>query len=138
MDAELEDPADLLAGLFVEVALRDGHVNPEGKTDREVVAELLRFMGEWIESDQIIGVRPDHQQNLLAEARGCHDRGQYDLAITIYATIVEHWLNAMVMAGVVRQGLSEQDGKHVIRDVPFRAKTSWLWRLCLVTLWIAS
>lgn len=115
---------------FAEEAIRSGEVEIDGKTDEEVVLELNDWLLEFTRSEEPFQMQLDHSSNLLDEAERYHQAGDFDLALVLSATQLEHWLNYMIMWGCARNhGMEQDEAKRVVRQANLHVKTGWLWRL---------
>lgn len=85
-------------------AARDGDLLLASRSDDEVrsnVRDLLRDLAgsEWKMTAQL-----EHDSNSVRAARRFADEGEPELAIVMYATAAEHWLNGMLEVGLRRRG----------------------------------
>jgi hypothetical protein len=118
-----------LPALVAAQAIRDGYVSLEGKSDAEVLSAIGDIIREIAEGQDPIFVGIDHQATLAAEAARYHEAGKHELAVMLYATLIEHRLNGLILLGARRQGLEDEDGKRIIREANLRAKMTWVWQL---------
>jgi len=71
----------------------------------------------------------DHRDAIAEQAKALAGERRPLAALILYATWIEHWLNAVVVTAAVRRGVAPDQSEHVVRDAPFRAKITWLLQL---------
>jgi hypothetical protein len=121
---------ELVAGVL-EVAVREGRVDPKGKSERQILNELLGLLEGPLASGTTfkLSFAIDHTTGLLARARNHRKLGEAWLACLFYAIWFEHLLNLMINSIVSRRRLPASTSKQMIRDLPFHAKISWFFPL---------
>lgn len=139
LDPELDDlaekdpslPREAMSFLqtFTEDLIRSGDIDPRGKTMRAVVDEARAWVREHVDEDFRFHLRVDYSQTLLREARRFRDEGEAQLALVMYATYFEHWLNDMIAARAGQLNLDQDETIGLIRSSGLPAKTGFLWRL---------
>lgn len=107
----------LLAGF-----IRDGHINPVGKTGKELIGEVRSFFSEEYEDIRII----DHTEAILIQARFFRKEGYNEFACVFYATWLEHTLNGFIHSFATQKRLSDKEIANIIRDTSYKSKISWL------------
>lgn len=115
--------------LLIESAVHRGTITLDGKSDADIAESIKTFLSSVRSGDVTFALGTDHSQDLRTEAERLHEAGRHELAITMHATSVEHWLNSMLRSGAERMGLEEPDTTQMIRDASLRAKAGWLWKL---------
>lgn len=118
-----------LVEAVLETGIRDGSIDPTGKSEEELEAEFLRYLGRFAAPNSEVAFIDDHTKTLLGEARAYRESGQSELACVLYATWAEHFLNQLVITGAKRKGLSETDGVQMVRDLSYRSKVTWVPKL---------
>jgi hypothetical protein len=122
--------ARLAYNLFLGGMVHDGF-DPKGMSEEqireEVKKECLRCLR--LGEEAVVLSATDRTQGLVTEARRCQNRGLFEAALLLYATTTEHWLNDIVITLCRRRGLRREEAQQLIRDIPFRAKSTWLLRL---------
>ena len=119
----------LTRSIVVAVAenmIRQGIIDPRGKTDAQLRAELLRNLRRFSSETGDLPVVIAYDEGLLAAARGAHRRQDLPLACILYATWLEHRLNAIISIAGARRGIADEVQAQIMREVPLRGKTSWL------------
>ncbi|MFE2075157.1 hypothetical protein [Streptomyces misionensis] len=91
-----------------EVTREDGRPNSAG-VDREV---------SW---------SPTHQEDLSEEADRFLDRGKDELAILLYATWVEHWINRIILMCSIGEGTPPELATALIRSCRLELKIGKVW-----------
>jgi hypothetical protein len=122
--------AGLVYNIFLGGMVHDGF-DPKGMSEEqireEVKKECLRCLR--LGEKAVILSATDRTQELVMEARRCENRGLFEAALLFHATTAEHWLNEIVITLCRRRGLRSEEASQLIRDIPFRAKSTWLLRL---------
>jgi hypothetical protein len=93
-------------------ALRDGHIDPRGKTDEELHTAFSQFLSTFDVPDSHgleVGIILEHEETLIAHAGRYAQEGLHSVAIMLYATGVEHLLNKTYVARARQLGRSEED-----------------------------
>lgn len=113
----------LLRGMIAE-----GVFGPRGLSQKEIQIQLRKECLRRLKSNEesIVWSTMDRTSTLTREARRFQSQGFYEIAVLLYATASEHWLNVVVSALCKRSRLGRSGTPHVIRDTPFRAKCTWL------------
>jgi hypothetical protein len=109
--------------LISQDMIRQGLIDPTGKTDDEVKQEILAL------GKRGITLIDDHRPGLLKQARLFQKTDEVRLACLLYATWFEHWLNSVISTLAEKKGLDDKEVTQIIRDTNFDAKTGWLLRI---------
>jgi hypothetical protein len=118
-----------LADLYVKEVRKGGFRPSEGKDDDQLRRKfLLHIQGEFVETDDVKEVL-DFQPRLLASARQLASRPHPIEAVILYATWMEHWLNALLLTTMVRRAMTESHALQLIRQANIEAKLGGLWTL---------
>lgn len=112
-------------------ALRLGRVNPKGKSEGELYCELLKYTIDHLGAIKRTGLSLviDHTQNLLRAARLHRRRAEHELAILLYATWAEHWLNGVIATACQRRKMHPESVEQMLRETPSRGKQTWVLEL---------
>jgi hypothetical protein len=125
----VQDVYETVLRAFVE----DGTLEIEGKTPAEITAEFLSIlrsrMGANLDIDLDIDSIIDHRENLLAHAKAQVDAGNNWIAVTLYATLVEHLVNAIITRALERKGHDSAVIIPLVRELRLRTKISALWAI---------
>jgi hypothetical protein len=116
----------VVTGAVVEQAIRVGDIDPQGKSDSELRDEVIAYLRAEFSHGKRVEVVIDHTSTLLRQARQAHKAGDDEIAVILYATWVEHFVNKIVLTGSERCGLSREHGYEMLRDVSLRGKVTWL------------
>jgi len=107
--------------------IRSGDINPRGKDRRA----LLRAAGRRLKKGKIEW-RPiaDHRSSLLQRAEILASDNAKELAVVLYATLIEHALNFVIdrKSGALR--LTPSQVEVLLKDTQIRAKFIWMHLLC--------
>lgn len=117
---------DILAESLLRDAIATGQIDPSGKTAEELRTEFARFLVRWRSRGGPLYVSLDHKLDLLVQARLMHKAGQLLIAVLIYATWVEHWLNDLLAKRARTAGMSDARILAMLRETTIAAKTGWL------------
>jgi hypothetical protein len=125
LDAEgkrlLQEFAEKTIPWILEQAIRDGRIDPRGKSEEQVEKEFVDFLGELLEAEEgEVLIVTDYTDSLLREARRSAKRGTFEFACLLYATWVEHWLNQMIVTAAARRGLTDQERTQALRRLAAR------------------
>jgi hypothetical protein len=112
-----------------EAAVRFGAIDPSNKTEEEIAQEFERYYESLAKDNGGFFIVIDHSRDLLEQARHIAGKGKYTISALFYATWFEHWFNELTSAFGTRIGLNEDEIIQVIKDVPLRAKLTWLLRV---------
>lgn len=102
--AELDRDVLALIRRIIIQAARDGELELVGRSDDELRRSILLLMRSIAKSGWQAVMQSEHQPSLLRAAARFAQEDEADLAIMMYATAVEHWLNGMIEVGLKRRG----------------------------------
>lgn len=102
MNADDQVIGALVRHLIIQAA-RDGELPLAEVTDIELRDSILRLMDELAEYSWEARVQSEHRPRLVHAAQRFLDEGDAELAILVYATAVEHWVNGMLEVGLRRR-----------------------------------
>ncbi len=106
-----------------EGLLADGHINPDGKTEAQIMAEVRNAALKWSKHRPML-VATDFRNSLLSKARSLKQQKNYHEASLYYATWFEHWINGVLLRKL--KLLDVKEANQMIRDVSLRGKYTWL------------
>lgn len=124
---------EVVQGIF-EVCFR-GLVEDGGiQVARRSAEEILSDFEVIIRDDFVIGeaeIIPvtDHRDSLLDKARIEASTGNYELAVTLYATWIEHSVNGILIRAIERMGHGAKVGTQIIRKLDLPVKVTAFWEL---------
>jgi|HubBroStandDraft_4_1064222.scaffolds.fasta_scaffold20645_3 hypothetical protein len=113
----------------------EGLFDPTGLNEEEARTKLRKQLRRQYQQllrkndAPIVLITTDRTPTLTKEARRCEDQDLHEIAILLYATACEHWLNDVISALCKRRNLNREDAAQVIRDASVRAKCTWLLKL---------
>jgi hypothetical protein len=70
---------------------------------------------------------PTHQEDLIEEADKFLSRGKHELAILLYATWVEHWINRIILMCSIGEGTPPDLATALIRSCRLELKIGKVW-----------
>jgi hypothetical protein len=127
---DLNDLARILVNSISRDGVAKGYLNLDGLTPEEAKIKAFDYALDLSSKDGgITHSVTIHTDTLLDEARSYLKDKKIELAIVLYGTWWEHWLNGVIEHRVIKQGLDENDYKDIVRSLNNRAKTSWLFKL---------
>ncbi|ENJ2051634.1 hypothetical protein AB0613_004540 [Vibrio parahaemolyticus] len=118
-----------IANSVVQAAIAYGDVDISGLSDEEAKVKLVEYLEELVSSEQEIVFKVDHKDTLLLEARELVSQDKANLAVVIYATWWEHWLNGLLEIQLYKKDISHKEFKQIITSLNNRAKTTWFLKL---------
>lgn len=129
---ESEEEKELASGIvksFIRSAIGYGAIDVKGLSDEEATKKIHEYLEEFVASGEEINMVTDHKDTLLEEARNLVALKKIDLALVIYATWWEHWINGILEAKLHRKDIVGKEFRQVITSLNNRAKTSWFLKL---------
>jgi hypothetical protein len=103
--------------------LEEGIVDPDGKTDEQVLRELFDHAVKWSKQHPML-MSTDHKSSLLKQAREFAKQEDFEEAFLFYATWFEHWINGVLTR---RQNkLDENRRRQMLRETSLKGKFTWL------------
>jgi hypothetical protein len=134
-ESQLHIPSRLLLDVgvplvrgYVENAIWLRVIDPAGKDETQLRKDILDFLERLSKSSRFFW-SIDHMGELLGEARRYARAGKAQMACLLYATWLEHWLNSLVADLARRRRFHDTEISALLRDVPYKAKPTWLLRL---------
>lgn len=122
-----------LGRVFINSLSREGvakgYLDLEGLKPEEARIKAFDYALNLANNEGITHSVIIHTDTLLDEARSYLKDQKIELAIVLYGTWWEHWLNGVIENRVIKQGLDGNDFKDIVRSLNNRAKTSWLFKL---------
>lgn len=128
-DDEFKQLAGEIVNSVAQSAIAYGEIHVEGLTDEEAREKVISYLISLKESEKEIVMRIDHKDALLQEARNFVANERYELALVIYATWWEHWLNGVLEVKLYKKEIIEKEFKQVITSLNNKAKTTWFLKL---------
>jgi hypothetical protein len=124
----LEESERAYLALLFAGDVRKGEFAVEGEDD---VATRRRFCAHVRQSflEAEFRVVLDHRDTIATQAKALADERRPLASLILYATWVEHWLNAVVVTTAIHRGIAPDLSEQIVRDAPLRAKLTWLLQL---------
>lgn len=116
-----------LAKLLVKELRKGTWAPPEGASDDDIRKAFAEYVQLHFAEASDLKTVIDFQPRLLYSARRLAKRNHPIEAVILYATWMEHWLNAVLLTTALKQGRAEDEAVQMIRDANIRAKVGWLW-----------
>lgn len=118
---------DLGKGLFLQF-VKTGQLEVEGRPDQEVRSAFLDLLRDFLESEEDLTLTKEYSDALERLAKEMTDSGQHEIAVLLYATWVEHWMNDLIVFLAVRRKLSDDYLPQLLR-LKMEYKSTWLLEL---------
>jgi len=96
-------------------------------TESEIKDNFIKFVDKATRNGFYIST--DYTENLLKKARSFFDEKELYLSSLFYATYFEHQINYLISGVCNRKKISTKDVIQILREIPFRAKCSWLLKI---------
>ena len=113
---EQEDLSNSLFAGYLKVCLEVGYIDPTGKSEAEIRAELTKTMKEVARSKKML-LSIDYADDLLALAEEFQKKRDPNYSYMFYAIWFEHWINHLIFTQGVRNRLSIKEIKLIIREI---------------------
>lgn len=97
------DVLALIRYIIIQAA-RDGELDLAGRSDTDLRDSIQLFMRKLNGSGWQAVMQSEHQPTLHRAAERFMQEDEHELAIVMYATAIEHWLNGMIEVGLRRRG----------------------------------
>ncbi|MBM0123434.1 hypothetical protein [Pimelobacter simplex] len=101
---ENDRPVIALVRYMIIQAARDGEIQLVNQPHEKLRQDIIRWMHDLAKSEWQAAIQSEHQPTLIQAAMRFVDEDEVELAIVMYATAVEHWLNGMLEIGLKRRG----------------------------------
>ena len=100
-----DDPAVIALLRYIVIqAARDGDLDLTSRSDDEVRGSITHLLHDLVAAEWTLSAQVQHDFKLVRAARHFAGEGEPELAIVMYATATEHWLNGMLDVGLKRRG----------------------------------
>ncbi|MBB4396969.1 hypothetical protein [Bradyrhizobium sp. ERR14] len=108
--------------------LRDGLISIEGRTDEQIVDDVLSYLRSNLKNTTF-GLVTDHATSILPEARKFFRQGELELSALYFATYYEHRLNWIIVQICETKRIDPRIIKQLLREASMRAKCTWVMAL---------
>lgn len=122
-----ERATEILIRRGLEAMIASGRFDPSGLNDTEFSVEAARALRTLATAD--IQETVDHLDHLRASAKAAWAEGKAGISCLLYATWAEHWTNKCIIDMATQEDIPHTEVLQMVREVPFRAKLTWLPRL---------
>ena len=101
----------------------------------EILVEFASWARDWAQTPQPdpdeedIAFITDHRKTLLLQASGHASSGEHQTALVLYATWIEHELNAAISRAFERKDVSDGSVRALLRAVNLDPKITALWEV---------
>lgn len=110
--------------------LRDGEIDPTGKTDKEIRDEIADIiLSEINRKDIKLTIGIDHTDMLLATARSSLRENKLDISALYYATYFEHRINWLISEICQKKKIGNTTIRQVLKEGNIRTKCTWVLEL---------
>jgi hypothetical protein len=127
IDAEM---AHKLVEGVVSYLIESGYIQVEDRSIDDIRADLVEYIDNVVQKHEI-DWRPifDYQGDLLERAAIEADNGRAEIAVVLYVTWLEHFINGILIHKLERHGYSEESVQSLIRNLNLNAKATALWEI---------
>lgn len=116
-------------------SVESGEISLEGKTPDEVLSQLRDIVDSVIESNgENLFTSIDYRSTLLDRATAETDADNCELAVTLHAIWIEHFVNGLILRAFERMGHYEIISLPLIRELRLQTKITALWSLANLPL----
>jgi hypothetical protein len=114
---------------FVD-CVESGRVEIGDRAAEAIIADVAQRAKEDVKDNELEFVAiVDHRDNLLDRALAAVSEGALGIAVVLYATWIEHYINGLLLITLSRQGVSSQSSKTLLRELRLKSKVTALWEL---------
>jgi hypothetical protein len=113
--------------------VENGRLEIKGRTSAQIIDDYDRLVHEY--HDQLTSGEvdflstTDHRSTLFDEARKAAEDAHYELAITLYAVWLEHFINGTLKLAFHRLGHGEDISVPLIKELRLATKVTVLWKI---------
>lgn len=111
---------------FINSLHRDGIISTDDLSDKIKVTEKIKKYMAKHKDNLIFDIIIDHRETLLNVAEKESKDGHFELAVSLYATFVEHTLNRIIHLTCLLRKIDAKTQTEIIRNVNMIGKCSWL------------
>ena len=126
---EISQIAKPLFTAIINRLYKEGLIMQEELSDRKRVYEIVKKFLDKNKDTNFIELVTDHRDNLIKSAEFEISNGNFGLAISLYATFIEHTLNKIIHLACEEKGIAPKTQTEIIRSVNINAKCTWLFTL---------
>ncbi|GBC61957.1 hypothetical protein DENIS_2919 [Desulfonema ishimotonii] len=120
---------ETLFNLIIQYAIAHGSIDISNLSDDQIKEKYITYISKLIEKNPDIDFIIVHKENILAEARRLVLELKFDLALVVYATWWEHWVNGILATRLFKKNIVGKEFKTVIQNLNLRSKTTWFLKL---------
>ena len=106
-----------------------GIITEEDLTDSRKTMQIVKRYYEENKDTIAFETVVDHREEILKVAESEVKKGRNGLAISLYATSVEHTLNRIIHLACVAKKIDSKTQSEILRSVNINGKCTWLFRL---------
>ncbi|MCV7388369.1 hypothetical protein [Mycolicibacterium porcinum] len=127
--------ADRIAEAIFVTRVESGALRIGDRPVEEIFAEFTSWARNWAHTPpphpdkEDVRLITDHRQELLSQASGHAATGEHQTALVLYATWIEHELNAVLSRAFERKDVSDENIRALLRAVNLDPKITALWEV---------
>lgn len=130
LGSDLLNLGEMILNLVSRDAIAKGLLILDGLSPEEARTKALEFCIDLAKNENAFSYSViDHKDTLLSEARKYLSSDKHELATVLFGTWWEHWLNGIIENRVIKQGLTHNDFKEMVKGLNNKAKSGWLLKL---------
>lgn len=111
---------------FINSLHKDGIISTDDLADKKKVTEKIREYLAEHKDNLVFDFIIDHRETLINVAERETNNGHFELAISLYATFVEHTLNRIIHLACKANMVDSKTQTEIIRNINIIGKCSWL------------
>ncbi|GBC62003.1 hypothetical protein DENIS_2966 [Desulfonema ishimotonii] len=104
---------ETLFNLIIQYAIAHGNIDISNLSDDQIKEKYITYTSKLIEKNPDIDFIIVHKENILAEARRLVLELKFDLALVVYATWWEHWVNGILATRLFKKNIVGKEFKTV-------------------------
>ena len=111
---------------FLNNMLNEGIISTADMSDRNKISEKISNYMSKHNGKLIFDFILDHRETLLNVAENEIKKGNFEFAVSLYATFIEHTLNKIIHLACISKKIDSKTQAEIIRNTNINAKCSWL------------
>lgn len=125
-EKDLENLTKIVMSGILKMAIRNGEINIDGKSDSEIKEEFYKNLDKGLKGKVDFKLVLDHTQDILRQAKVFYKERNLNFSCIFYATWLEHWINDLIVTQGLRKKLSDKHLKDILQRLNSDSKLSWL------------
>lgn len=114
--------------------IEDGSIPIANRSVSEIMSDFDAAIAELLEESESDGIKIhatlDYRATILERAATEASNGSPQIAITLYATWLEHFFNGIINLSMIRRSYSPKSITSLLRELRIPTKATALWEIC--------